>query len=316
MFISFDNGAHWQSFQQNLPNVPVADLKVYRKDLVVGTQGRSFWILDNLSSLHQIDPSQSPNEVTLYEPRDGYRTRDGADILGPNIEYYLPSVPDGAVTIDILDRSGTMVNSYASQAGPVAQPGAARTDPQAMMMAGRGGGRGGFQRGAPVTRNKGHNRFVWDVQHESGLGAPPGEYQARLTVGDVTLTTPFTVLVDPRLAEEGITAADLQEQFRHNMRMRDMVAEVGVLVDRVEEAMQVTSGARALDLQAVMDKLVAGPVRYSKPGLRDHIRYLAGMTTRVDQKVGRDALERADVLRSELDAITAEVDRILGSGGR
>ena len=117
MFISFDNGTHWQSFQLNLPNVPVADLKVYRKDLVVATQGRAFWILDNVSSLAQITPEMGTSEVHLYEPRDGYRTRERPDILGPNIEYYLPTAPSGTVTIDILDAAGGGVNSYSSGEG-------------------------------------------------------------------------------------------------------------------------------------------------------------------------------------------------------
>ena len=68
-------------------------------------------------------------------------------------------------------------------------------------------------------------------------------------------------------------------------------------------------------IQAVADKLITGPIRYSQPGLQTHINYLAGMTSRVDQKVGRDAFERYEVLRAELDALTAEVNRLLGAGG-
>jgi hypothetical protein len=213
MFISFDNGAHWQSFQLNLPNVPVQDIKVYRKDLVLATQGRGFWILDNVSALHQITPQVATGRVHLYAPREGYRTRDGANILGPNIEYYLASAPTGPVTIDILDEAGTLVNSFSSAVGATPAAGAAR---------GGGVARGGFGASASrVTANPGHNRFVWNAQHESGLGAPPGRYQARLTVDGTTLTQPFTMLVDPRIAAEGVTVADLQEQFQHNRTMQE-----------------------------------------------------------------------------------------------
>ena len=76
MFISFDNGAHWQPFQLNLPNVPITDIKVHHKDLVVATQGRAFWILDNLT---RAAPDRRRRRrrptCTLYKPRDGYRTR-------------------------------------------------------------------------------------------------------------------------------------------------------------------------------------------------------------------------------------------------
>jgi photosystem II stability/assembly factor-like uncharacterized protein len=312
MFISFDNGAHWQSFQLNLPNIPVQDIKVYRKDLVLATQGRGFWILDNVSALHQITPQVTRARVHFYAPRDGYRTRDGANILGPNLEYYLASAPTGPITIDILDEAGALVNSFSGAAGGMPAAGAAR---------GGGGGRGGF--GAPasrVTANPGHNRFVWNAQHESGLGAPPGRYQARLTVDGTTLTQPFTLLMDPRIAAEGVTEADLREQFEHNRTMQAMVAEVNELVSRVREALDELQGAtgaeaeKARRLEEIAAKLITPPIRYSAPGLQQHIRYLAGMTTRVDQKIGRDAIERHQVLRAELDAVTAEVNAVLGRG--
>jgi hypothetical protein len=85
-----------------------------------------------------------------------------------------------------------------------------------------------------VTKNAGHNRFVWDVRHSSTLVAPPGQYTARLTVNDAALSTPLTVLIDPRLAREGMTVADLREQFDHNLKMREMVAEVGQVRQRIQ----------------------------------------------------------------------------------
>jgi hypothetical protein len=123
------------------------------------------------------------------------------------------------------------------------------------------------------------------------------------------------------LAEEGLTAADLQEQFEHNLTMRAMVEEVRALVARVQEAQERLQGATGRDaetargINAVADELITGPIRYSAPGLQTHITYLAGMTSRVDQKVGRDAFERYEFLRAELDELTAEVDRLLGGGG-
>jgi hypothetical protein len=188
------------------------------------------------------------------------------------------------------------------------------SDPD-VLAAGRGRG------GAPpsrVTKAAGMNRFVWDVRHSSGLTAPPGQYTARLTVGSTTRMQPFTVLIDPRLAAEGITVADLTEQFTHNLRMRGMVAEVGQTITRAQAAatrLRGSTGAAADTLTrvtAILDKLVDEPVRYGRPGLRTHITYLTGMTSGVDQKIGRDAIDRAAVLRKELDAIKAELDRVLG----
>jgi hypothetical protein len=188
------------------------------------------------------------------------------------------------------------------------------------MMEGRfRGGRGGAG-GPRVTANVGHNRFVWDGQHSNGLGAPPGAYRVRLAVGGQSFTESFNLMIDPRFEAEGITAADLREQFEHNTRMRDMVQEVNALVERVRNEQTRLEGATGADarrkqqIDALVDQLVAGPVRYSQPGLRDHIQYLAGMTSRGDQKVGNQALDRYAVLRAELDRLTAEANRILGGG--
>jgi hypothetical protein len=82
MFISFDNGAHWQSFQLNMPITPINDIKVHKKDLVVATQGRALWMFDNLTALQQIAPQVSPASPFLFKPRDGYKTRTNPDVLG------------------------------------------------------------------------------------------------------------------------------------------------------------------------------------------------------------------------------------------
>ena len=326
MFISFDNGGHWQSFQLNLPNVPVTDIKVHQKDLVVSTQGRAFWILDNTSSLHQLTPQVTASNVHLFKPRDGYRTRVNPNIMGPTIEYYLPAAPTGPVTIEILDGKGTLVNSYNSDA-PAATAG------------GRGGRSGGGataegaepqqedpdaptagRRAGPpprVTKVAGLNRFVWDVRHQAGVTVPPGQYQARLKVDTTTLTEAFNVLIDPRVAADGVTLANLQEQFEHNMRMRELVNSVNQIAARVRDAQAKlrtgpgTDGDTANRVNAMAAKLFTPQVRYSKPGLQAHITYLAGMTANIDQKIGRDAIERYEVLRKELDEIRAELDSVL-----
>jgi photosystem II stability/assembly factor-like uncharacterized protein len=331
MFISFDNGAHWQSFLLNMPNVPINDIKVHRKDLVVATQGRAMWILDNLSVLHQVNPQVTTSEPFLYKPRDGYRTRVSPNVLGPMVEYFLPSEPADAVTIEILDSTGAVVNSYNSNA-PAGGGGGGRggrgggrgagggggdpDDPDNAMMAGRTG-RGGGGPAARVTKTTGVNRFVWNGQHSSGLPAPPGAYQVKLTAAGKSFTQPFNLLIDPRLAAEGLTAADLKEQFDHNTRMRELQDGVNQTVARLREAQTKLKGSgaspeRLKQLDAIAGKLLTEPVRYGKPGLQAHVSYLAGMTTAVDQKVGRDALDRYAVLKKEHDAIRAELEKVVG----
>lgn len=143
---------------------------------------------------------------------------------------------------------------------------------------------------------------------------PPGQYQARLTVQGQSQTQDFNVLIDPRVAAQGVSVAALLEQWDHNKRMNAMVAEVGTLVERVRTALTSADENLQSRLDPIAEELITGPIRYDKPGLQAHISYLRGMTTRSDQVIGRDVIERFRVLRTELDAITAEVDRVLGPG--
>jgi photosystem II stability/assembly factor-like uncharacterized protein len=327
MFISFDNGRGWQPFQLNLPATPITDLKVHRKDLLVATQGRGFWILDNLSSLHQMTPQTASQAVIVYKPRDGYRTRVSPATLGPTVEYYLAAAPPGPVVVDILDAKGSVVGSYNSDApaggggragrGRGGAAAAENIDPE--MMEGRAAGRGRLSGPARVTKAAGLNRYVWDVRQQNGIVMPPGPYQVRVKVGDVAQTQPLVVRTDPRLAADGVSDADLREQFEHNVRMRELVEAVNRVAARLREAqnrLRTATGAEAETAKAV-DALAARvftePVRYGKPGIQAHITYLAGMTTAVDQKIGRDAIERYQALKKDLDAITADLDRVAGT---
>ena len=321
LFISLDDGGHWQPFQLNFPNVPINDIRIYHNDLIIATQGRAIWILDDISPLRQITPQVTANAVQLFKPRDGYRTRSGAEYLSPAVDYYLPADPGGAVKIEVLDSAGVLVNSYSSDAPALAGRG------------GRGGGGGGGAAAddpdaAPgfrfagvqsrVTKDAGINRFVWDLRHSSGVTMPPAKYQVRLSAGGTTKTQPMTVLIDPRIAAEGTTVADLREQYQHNLRMRALVADVNRVVARVQGAenrLKGASGAAADTLarvQAIAAKLLSEPVRYGKPGLQAHITYLNSMTNGVDQKIGRDAIARYHTLDRELAAIKTDLDRLLG----
>jgi len=281
--------------------VPSNDIQIRDDNLYIATQGRAIWALDNVSSLHQITPQTRVADVHLFAPRDGYRTSAAPQLLGPMIDYYLPTPPTGAVTLEILDASGKRVNLYDSSRPPRPQ----------------GAGFGFGRRAGPppprVTTEPGFNRVVWNVQDSDGITVPPGRYQARLTVGGTAQTQSFDVLIDPRVEAGGVTVADLREQYEHNQRMNAMVAEVQALVERVQAAMESGDADVRRRLGPVAEKLITGPIRYSSPGLDEHIDYLCGMTARVDMKIGRDAIERYQVLRAELDKATADVNRILGS---
>ena len=255
MFISFDDGAHWQPFEQNLPVVPINDIKVFRKDLLVATQGRSFWIVDDLTPLHQATAQVAAAPVTLFRPRDAYRIRyqGGGGFgrgRGPSapqypppgamIDFYLRQAPTGPVTLDVLDETGKLVRSYSSEAAAAAEattPGGEEDEEAPRRV-----------RPAPrVPKEQGLNRFTWDLAYpgprdgsgrvgSNGPTAVPGRYQVRLTANGATQTQPLVLREDPRVAKDGVTLADLRDQFDHNMRVRDLVSDVNRAVARVREA--------------------------------------------------------------------------------
>jgi hypothetical protein len=307
-----------------MPQLPINQILVHKKDLIVATQGRGNWIFHNVTALHGLTPTTHGEALHVYTPRASVRTiGPAAQYFGPQIDYHLAAAPSDTVRIEIRDARGQLVNTYKSGVVPAAparrRPPGAEEAEDAVMMAGRGGPQIVTPVLNLVTAKQGFNRFTWGVQYQNGLGAPPGEYTVTVSVDGQRKTVPLTVEIDPRLAAEGYTAADLQEQYAHNLRMRGMIAEVNALIARARaaETRLAAAGASAADTLAQVRSVLHGqlltqPVRYGKPGLQAHIQYLSGMTMRADQKVGRDALERADVLRKELDEATAAIDRAIG----
>ena len=345
MFVSFDNGKKWQSLQLNMPATPITDLKIHKKDLVLSTQGRSFWIMDNLTPLHQMSDAIA-SSATLFKPRDAYRFRYTAGFggvestrsnpadpqyppAGAMIDYWLPNGATGPVTLEVLDGSGTVIRRFTSDGAGERE----QTPDQPGMRAPEM-----VTVGTPRLRNvPGLNRFTWDLTlappvdpsrqggggggfgRTSGPVIVPGNYTVRLAAGGKTMTQPLTVLIDPREAKDGVTIADLREQFQHNMKVRDMVTEVNQLVATVESARQRlknATGAQADTLRKLDElhaKVVTAAIRYSKPELQAHIQYLYSLTTQADQKIGRDAVERLRVLRTELDQRQSDVRALLGA---
>ena len=150
--------------------------------------------------------------------------------------------------------------------------------------------------------------------------AVPGQYGVRLTDGSWTSSQPLTIVEDPRVTKAGVTLADLREQHDHNIRVRDLTSDVNKAVARVRAAQTRLrdsaggAGDTLAKLNELASHLITPSIRYSKPELQTHILYLYSLTNATDQKIGRDAVERYEVLRKELDQRIAELDKILGPG--
>jgi photosystem II stability/assembly factor-like uncharacterized protein len=322
MYVSFDDGATWEQFQKNLPHTPVTDIKIRDDDLVISTMGRGFWIMDNITPLRSASATMASGPEFL-QPRDAHRLRGGGGGFGggspdqpqysqPGAELdYMLSEPATSVQVEILDGTGTVIRSFESSA-----PGVSAERAQEM--------RGPFQRssGAPApTGHVGLNRFVWDLAvlgpNESPRGGPlvvPGTYSARLTVDGWQETRSFDVLIDPRVATDGVTIADLQAQFDLGIEIRTAIEDADATIGRLETALERAAEGSDVrtQLEEIEDALITDRTisSYPQPMLRDQFNYLYGNTQRADQEPGKDMYERLEVLVTELEQHKERLQRL------
>ncbi|RMH12218.1 MAG: hypothetical protein D6701_13795 [Gemmatimonadetes bacterium] len=329
MFLSFDDGATWQSFQRNLPVVPVTDIELVQGDLALSTMGRSFWVMDDLTLLRQLTAQVAEADAHLFQPRVTPRVRGGgffgfgrSDAARPryaepgvHIDYALARAPQGEVVIEVLDAEGAVVAGFSSASGGYEYESV--QEMRAPTTRRRGGPR------APAR--PGVHRLTWNFRAPGGAAGrgpmvPPGHYTIRLTVDGHTQSRPLEIAMDPRVEADGVTRADLEEQYRLNLRIRDAVAEANRAVaelpglrSALERIAADAAGERAAEARRALEALEHARERlvtrqggsYQAPQLADQLRYLYGMTSRADQKPGRDAYVRLDRLRAELDEVLA-----------
>ncbi len=252
MYVSFDDGENWKSLQLNLPVVPITDLVIHKgeKDLIAATQGRAFWILDDLAVLHQMNDSIAKADVHLFKPEDTYRTPGvgfrlpSNAALGENpangavVNYFLKEKPKGEVTLEILDSSGKLVKKFTSKAPEGATSAAAGNEENFF-------GGGGAAR---VAAEAGLNRFVWDLRYPDatifpgmilwagqtrGPKAVPGTYQVKLTVDGKSLTESFELKKDPR---QETTPEAFARQFELLTKIRHKLTETHEAILAIRDA--------------------------------------------------------------------------------
>lgn len=256
LYISFDDGANWQSMQFNLPLTPITDLAIHKreKELVAATEGRSFWIFDDLPALHQMMDAggfAAASQTKLFKPKESYRMAGGGGFplpptatIGRNpaggvvVYYSLKAKPTTDLVVEFLDSSGKSINKFTTRlprrGGAGQGQGAAGEQPPA-----GGGEEGFFGGGAPAraSTDVGLNRFVWDMRYPDAVRFPgmilwsgqtqgprivPGTYQVKLTLDGQTMTENFEVKGDPRLTT---TPADYARQLDLSLKIRDKLTE-------------------------------------------------------------------------------------------
>jgi photosystem II stability/assembly factor-like uncharacterized protein len=262
-YVSFDDGANWQSLQLNLPDTSIQGIQVADRDLVIATHGRSFWILDNIGVLRQATPTITTEALHVFDPVDPLRGLD----RNLAIDYYLNADSD-TVKIEFLDSNGSLVRTFTGDAKTAAPPASSG-----------GGDEDGFGPPPParVGIKKGMNRFTWDLRYEGatifpelimwaaqpqrGPIAPPATYTARVTANGVTKSQDFALGIDPRLKD--VTMGDLQEQFKLAMDIREKVSaanraviQVRAIRDQVNKAMEKVPARKKAEVQSLADGLM------------------------------------------------------------
>ncbi len=226
VFISYDDGASWRDLSLNLPDVPVADLIVEANELVIGTHGRGFWILDNIAPLRQASPEVAAKAVHLYTPPPAIRSTAGAQVT-----YALATVPS-RLSLEVVDSVGAVLRRFVADTMP---PGAGGP--------GAGGGRRGGGAAFLPRPVAGLNHFTWDLRTEpivgfpgmilwgaglNGPAVPPGRYTLRLTADGQVATAPLEVRRHPHVHD--VTDADLHAQYQFGRQVRDKATEANEAV--------------------------------------------------------------------------------------
>jgi len=236
VYISFNDGAQWQSLQLNLPDTPIRDLVLKNDDVVLGSHGRGFWILDDIRPFREAVEISKTNQATLFKPANPIR-----GIYNAVIQYYLPAAAD-SVTIELLDAQGELIQTYT--------------------------GKQGQGRGAPTTA-KGLNSFNWNLRYpgattfegmiiwsgrpQTGPIAPIGDYQVRLKVNGQTLENGFSVEMDPNL--EGVSPADIQEQFDLSMQIMSKTSTANEAVIQIRQIKKQVAAMQGMDNAALQQAM-------------------------------------------------------------
>jgi hypothetical protein len=244
VYFSLDDGAHWQPLQLNLPQSPIHDLVIKDDDLVAATHGRSFWVLDNLTPLRQLNTQSTASDTLLYQPQTAVRLHypeefDKRQPAGDNpptgamIDYYFKSAPKDEVTLDILDAQGKLVRHLSSKEK--------KENEQPPEWPDR------VEAPKAIPAKEGMNRFAWDLRYNEPIQIPgafyssngprgalalPGDYQVKLTATGKTQTATLHLVIDPRTKDH---EGELAKQFELSTKVSERISELHQAVNEIRE---------------------------------------------------------------------------------
>jgi hypothetical protein len=342
VYFSIDDGAHWQPLRMNMPASSIRDLVVHEDDLVIGTHGRSIWIMDNMSMLRDLAAARAAKGLHLFKPAVATRVRANMflDTPLPPEEPAGENPPDGAVldyllpaaakrvTLEILDSTGARVRLFASD-DPVE-----RIDP-----AGLPHPTYWIRPPQRLATGPGHHRFVWDLRHEpppgvrrgydiaatyrntpsdpAGPWVLPGQYRVRITADGVMREAPLDVRLDPRVR---ITAEDLALQSRMSLRLLDAAKAAQALRDAIDKRISSASMPQRDALMRLCGEgeapnpdtsygSITAAAREDETiiGLQEKLAYMLKLLQQADARPTSQAIAAIDALLVRLEDLRARL---------
>jgi len=298
LFVSMDDGASWNTFQLNLPIVPITDIKIFRKDLILSTMGRSFWILDDISFLQQMSFGLTGN-VQLLQPKAAYRTSyrgTASDAIpyypSPNakVYYYLPESAK-EFTFEIVNEAKQTVYFYDNK----------------------------NQRDrSSLKTSKGLHVLQWDMRNygkastsswsHRGPRVTPGNYSIRIKTANEKSEALLKVLLDPRMEATGLTSKDLKVQEELHLKVLKLKEEVSDLAKKIRDIKNGSSDDnKKAKMQGMLDQIETKRGTYQRPMLMSQLNYLQSSISGSDQHPGQEALNRYEELKERYLRIKSNV---------
>jgi hypothetical protein len=304
MYISFDDGASWKPFQLNLPIVPITDLTIKNDNLIAATQGRSFWLIDDLTPLHQLNSAIASSDFHLFKPMPSYRMNGGqggfrgaSKTEGKNhpggvmIHYYLKDTTKTVASLEIMEMNGKLIKKFA-------------TKPDKKL------------KEEQLKIKLGMNRHVWNMRYADAEGfdglimwaasltgpkAVPGTYKAKLTVNGKSMETEFEIVKDPRTSG---TISDIKSQFDFSIAVRDKLSDTHKAIKKIrtarEQINRVTEPMKGKDdMKEVTDMAKS---------ILDDMKKIEEALYQTKNRSGQDPLNFPVRLNNKLAALGAEVD--------
>lgn len=304
MYISFDDGASWKPFQLNLPIVPITDLTIKNDNLIAATQGRSFWLIDDLTPLHQLNAAVSNSNAYLYKPMPSYRMNGGQGGWrgepknegknhpnGVMIYYYLKDTTQTKAMLEILETSGKLIKKFSTKPDKKLKEGEMKIKP-------------------------GMNRMIWNMRYADAEGfdglimwgaslmgpkAIPGIYKAKLTVNDHSEETEFEILKDPRTTG---TLQDIKAQFDFSIAVRDKLTETNKAVKNIRTVRDQIN--RVID--PMKDKPDMKDVVDMGKSINSDMKKIEEELYQTKNRSGQDPLNYPIRLNNKIGALGSEVD--------